>query len=198
MATRVLVLLLTLALPGGRTAAGTLVERTEAFVNKRPVLLSDVTLTAALLKLNHAEATERSIDESLMYEEAARLVNETPPEAAVVAAVETLREKAGDRFSEAALRRKALVQLAIAGYIDLRLRPLVRVDDEQVRKAYGDLVSNDSEPPAFGEVADELRESLESRALDERIEEWVAELRHRAEIRRPPPLKPKVAEPGPA
>jgi hypothetical protein len=33
-------------------------------------------------------------------------------------------------------------------------------------------------------VADAIRESLESRALDQKIEEWVASLRRRGEIRR--------------
>lgn len=167
-------------------AAGTLVEKTVAFVNKRPVLLSDVQLTQALLNLDAAQALERSIDESLMYEEAARLVREKPGEEAISAAVASLREKAGTGFGEPALRRKALVQLAIAGYIDLRLRPLVRVEDAEVRKVFNEKLGQDTEAPLFSEVAPAIREALESRALDARIEEWVADLRARADIRRPP------------
>ncbi len=167
--------------------AGTLVERTVAFVNKKPVLLSDVELTKALLKLEEKEAIERAIDEVLMFEEATRLVTETLPEVAVAKAVVSLREKAGPGFTDAALRRKAVAQLAISSYIELRLRPQVRVEDEAVRRAFNERVARDPETPLFNLVADAIRESLESRALDEKIEEWVASLRRREEIRRVPP-----------
>lgn len=183
--TKVLAGLLLLILPS-LAAAGALVEKTVAFVNKRPVLLSDVQLTQALLNLDEAPALERSIDESLMYEEAARLVREKPGEEAISAAITTLREKAGTGFGEPALRRKALVQLAIASYIDLRLRPLVRVEDAEVRKVFNEKLGQDAEAPPFSQVAPGIREALEGRALDARIEEWVADLRARADIRRPP------------
>jgi len=167
--------------------AGTVVERTVAFVNKKPVLLSDVELTKALLKLDEKEAAERAIDEALMFEEASRLVTEPPPEDVVAPAVLSLREKAGPGFTEAALRRKALVQLAISNYIELRLRPQVRVEDEAVRQAFNQRVARDPQTPLFALVADAIRESLESRALDQKIEEWVASLRRRGEIRRVAP-----------
>ena len=170
---------------GADTAlAGTVVERTVAFVNKRPVLLSDVRLTEALLKLDEKEATERTIDEAAMFEEASRLVTGSMPEEMVGPAVLSLREKAGPGFTETALRRKALVQLAISNYIEQRLRPQVRVEDDAVRQAFNERVAKDPQSPPFALVADAIRESLESRALDQRIEEWVASLRARAEIRR--------------
>jgi len=167
--------------------AGTVVERTVAFVNKKPVLLSDVELTRALLKLDEKEAVERAIDEALMFEEASRLVSETPAPETLALAVATLQEKAGPAFTKAALRRKALVQLAISSYIDLRLRPQVRVEDEAVRQAFNERATSGSEPPPFDLVADAIRESLESRALDQKIEEWVASLRGREDIRRMTP-----------
>ena len=179
-------LLLLFTLFPGSSFGGTLVEKTMAFVNKRPVLLSDVELAKALLKLDDAGALERSIDESLMYEEASRLLSESPGEDLVGAAIEELREKAGERFEGPALRRKALVQLAIASYIDLRLRPLIRVDDAQVRKVFNERVATDPDPPPFSQAGPAIRETLEARALDAKIEEWVAELRMRADIRRPP------------
>lgn len=182
--------------PAARLGAGTLVERTEAFVNRRPVLLSDVVLTAALLRLNHAEATEKSIDEALMFEEASRLVNDAPGDEAVTEATLSLKEKAGPGFSTVALRRKALVQLTIAAYIDLRLRSLVRVEDEDVRKAFEDLAKTEARSPIYADVVADLREALEARVLDERIEEWVAELRLRADIRRPPVRTPEELGPG--
>lgn len=164
--------------------AGTVVERTLAFVGRKPVLLSDVGLTRVLLKLDEAQALERTIDETLMFEEASRLITQTPPEDVVVRAMQGLSEKTGAGFSFHALRRKALVQLTIANYIDLRLRPQVRVEDAEVRRVFNERVLNDPEPPPFNLVADAIRESLEQRSLDEKVEEWVASLRRREDIRR--------------
>lgn len=178
---------LTMALLAESASAGTVIERTMAFVNKRPVLLSDVELTRALLKLDEAEAVERTIDESLMFDEASRLITQSPAKEAVVRGMQALQAKAGPGFSFAALRRKALVQLAIANHIDLRLRPQVRVEDAEVRRVFNERVVNDPEPPPFNLVADAIRESLEQRSLDQKIEEWVASLRRREEIRRVTP-----------
>lgn len=165
---------------------GTIVERTLAFVNKKPVLLSDVVLTQTLLQLDEREALERTIEEVLMYEEASRLLSEPPSPETLEAAILLLREKAGPGFTKPALTRKAMVQLVIKGYIDIRLRPLVRVDDAEVRKVFNDRLANAALPEAFSVVAPEIREQLERRALDQRIEEWVASLRRREQVRRPP------------
>ena len=179
--------LLTMALLAHSAFAGTVIERTMAFVNKRPVLLSDVELTRTLLKLDEAKAVERTIDEFLMFDEASRLITQSPAEEVVVRGRQDLQAKAGPGFSFAALRRKALVQLAIANYIDLRLRPQVRVEDAEVRRVFNERVVNDPEPPPFNLVADAIRESLEQRSLDQKIEEWVASLRRREEVRRVTP-----------
>jgi len=176
--------LMAIAFGNDAASAGTIVERTVAFVNKKPVLLSDVELTKALLKLDENEAVERAIDEALMFEDASRLVTEPLPEETVAPAVASLKEKAGPGFTAMALRRKALVQLAISNYIELRLRPQVRVEDDAVREVFNERVARDPQSPPFILVADAIRESLESRALDQKIEEWVASLRRRGEIRR--------------
>ncbi len=165
--------------------AGTVVERTVAFVNRRPILLSDVEMTRALLGLEEAEAQERTIDEVLMSDEASRLVSDSVSEEEIATAIGTLREKAGARFTPAALRRKALAQLAISKYIDLRLRPLVRIEDGDVRKVFNEKVAADPLAPDFALVAPEIRQLLERQSLDQKIEEWVASLRRRDEVRRP-------------
>lgn len=169
----------------GLASPGTLIERTVAFVNKKPVLLSDVALSQALLNLTEPEAIERAIDEALMFEEASRLLNEPHPEEAISAAVLDLKEKAGPAFSATALRRKALVQLAISGYIERRLKSLVRVEDAEVRALFNELIARDPLAPPFSAVASGIRLSLEARSLDQKVEEWVASLRIAADIRRP-------------
>ncbi len=172
---------------GFSAAAGTLIERTLAFINKKPILYSDVVLARALLHLEEADALERTIDESLMFDEASRLLNDSPSEDTIARAMLALQEKAGTGFTRPALRRKALVQLAISNYIDQRLRSLVRVEDAEVRRVFNEKVVNDPQPPAFSLLAPSIRELLERRDLDQRIEEWVGALRSRAEIRRPSP-----------
>lgn len=183
---RLAIVLIMTAWSAGEGFAGTVIERAVAFVAKKPVLLSDVELAMALLKLDEAAAIESSIDERLMFEEASRLVSETPSDELVARSILVLRQKAGDRFSQAALRRKALVQLAISSYIDQRLRPQVRVEDAEVRKAFNESVVSDAQTSAFTLVADAIRESLEQRALDQKIEEWVGSLRRREDVRRVP------------
>jgi hypothetical protein len=173
------------ALASAPAHAGTVVERTVAFVNRRPILLSDVEMTRALLGLEEAEALERTIDEVLMSDEASRLVSDSVSEEEIATAIGMLREKAGARFTPAALRRKALAQLAISKYIDLRLRPLVRIEDGDVRKVFNEKVAADPLAPAFALVAPEIRQLLERQSLDQKIEEWVASLRRRDEVRRP-------------
>ena len=168
------------------TLAGTVVERTLAFVNRRPILLSEVQLTRALLGLDEKEALERTIDEVMMFEEASRLLSDAPPPDNLAAAMAALREIAGPEFPEAALKRKALAQIAIASYIDVRLRPLIRVDDAEVTKIFNERLAKEVPPPSFTVASVEIRELLQRRALDQRIEEWVTSLRRREEVRRPP------------
>jgi hypothetical protein len=139
------------------------------------------------LQLAEGESLERTIDEALMFDEASRLLDDSPSEDMIARAVFALQEKTGTGFTRPALRRKALVQLAISNYIDQRLRSLVRVEDAEVRRVFNQRVVNDPQPPAFSLVAPSIRELLERQALDQKIEEWVGALRSRAEIRRPSP-----------
>ena len=173
----------------GPALSGVLIERTLAFANKKPVLLTDVTLTRVLLGLDEADALERTIDQTLMFEEASRLLNEPFADQAVAEATQALEEKAGAGFGQAALRRKARTELAIASYIEARLKPLVRVGDDEVRQLFNERVIREPNPPVFSDVAQPIREALEAQSLDQKIEEWVASLRMRAVIRRPPPRR---------
>jgi len=62
-----------------------------------------------------------------------------------------------------------------------------RLQLQLFRQAFNQRVARDPQTPLFALVADAIRESLESRALDQKIEEWVASLRRRGEIRRVAP-----------
>lgn len=168
--------------------AGTVIEKTLAFVNKKPVLLSDIELTKTLLGIDDASALQRTIEESLMFEDALRLLNEPPAGEALESAVATLQAKTGAHFSRVALLRKARVQLAIANYIDVRLKPLVRIEDSEVRRVFNEMVAAEGQAPNFEAAGPEIRAALQGKSLDQKIEEWVTALRARAEIRTPRPL----------
>jgi hypothetical protein len=93
-------------------------------------------------------------------------------------------------MEEPDLRRLLRRQLAIVKYVDFRFRPQLRVSDEEVRKAWEEEQAGRPAGPALEDEEDEIRARLERRALDERIEAWVKELRARADVRYVPPAAP--------
>lgn len=177
-----------LCAPGASRAE--LIERVLAVVDEVPVLLSEVRALQRLRKLEPEVALQAAIDETLMLREASRLA-----EAAVSAdeeqrAFEGLRQRL-DAATEAAigedeLRHIARRQTAILKYVELRFRPQVRVDDEAVFRVYEAEHAGRMSAPAFEALAPEIAKRLQARALDERIEAWVAELQAAARIRRNP------------
>jgi hypothetical protein len=172
-----------LAAPGA--AQGHVVERILAVVDGRPLLLSEVMVLQRLRGLERKAAVDALIDERLMFREAARL-----PEAVVSAEEEerayrdlAARLPAAAAASEDDLRRLARRQTAILKYIDFRFRPQVRVEEAAVRSAWEQDRAARPDTPPFEEAAAGVRSRLEAAELDQRIEQWVKELRAGAEIR---------------
>jgi hypothetical protein len=171
------------------------VERVVAVVDERPVLLSDVRALQAVRGLGEEAAREAAIDERLMHVEAVRLpqaeVTREEEDQAVARLLET-RPALRDSVPEPDLRRLVRRQIAILKYVEFRFRPQVRVGDDEVRKAWEEEQAGRPAGPAFEDEQEELRARLERRALDERIEAWVRELRARADVRyvgAPPPAE---------
>lgn len=161
-------------------------ERIVAVVEERPLLWSDVRALAAVRGLAEEPAREAAIDERLMHVEAARLpqADVSPEEedralTLLVAKRPALREE----VKEPDLRRLLRRQIAILKYVEFRFRPQVRVSDAEVRKAWDEEQAGRAAGPAFEDEQENLRARLERRALDERIEAWVRELRQRADVR---------------
>lgn len=142
------------ALGAAEAASQQLIERVLADVNGTPILLSDVQLLETLREVSRQQALEALIEESLMYQEASRL-----PQAAVTPddeerALASLRARpAAAGLEAAALRRRARRETAILKYVSFRF-----------------------EAQLVGREAG-------AAALDQRIEEWVSELRGAAEVR---------------
>jgi hypothetical protein len=166
--------------------AGLVIERVVVVVDQRPLLLSDVRALAAVRGLGEAQATEAAIDERLMQVEAARLPQAEVPadeEARALALLLETRPDLGRQVPEADLRRLLRRQLAILRYVEFRFRPQLRVSDAEVRQAWEGENAGSPEGPALEDEEEAIRSRLERRALDERIEAWVRELRARADVR---------------
>jgi hypothetical protein len=164
-----------------------LVERILAVVDGRPLLLSEVRALQAVRGLPPEQALEAAIDERLMYTEASRLPQaEVGPEEED-RALEDLEARLAARGvstdDEAELRRLVRRQSVILKYVDFRFRPQIRVSDEDVRKEWEDEQAGRPRGPALEDEETAIRARLEKRALDERIEGWVKELRARADVR---------------
>jgi hypothetical protein len=161
----------------------TTVERIVAVVDGRPLLLSDVRAVERVRGLAEEAALEALVDERLMHREASRL-----PQAEVLAEEEQRatqellerRPELGDSVSAADLRRLVGRQIAILKYVEFRFRPQLRVSDQEVRAAFE---ADPSAGDSWEAAKQGVRERLERRALDERVEAWLRELRGRADVR---------------
>lgn len=159
------------------------IERVVVVVDGRPLLLSDVSDLARVRGLGEEAALEAVIDERLMYQEASRLTQTevlADEEERALAALLERKPALPAEVGEVGLRRILRRQITILKYVEFRFRPQLRVSDQQVRAAF------ESDPQAgesFEAEKERIRERLERRALDERVEAWVRELRVRADVR---------------
>jgi hypothetical protein len=169
--------------PGQPLIGPTTIERVVAVVDGHPLLLSDVSDLARVRGLDEVPALEAAIDERLMYQEASRL-NQTEvladEEARALAELVERKPLLREQLPEAGLRRLLRREITILKYVEFRFRPQLRVSDQEVRAAF-------EADPAAGESweaeKEKVRARLERRALDERVEAWIRELRARAEVR---------------
>jgi hypothetical protein len=176
-------LLLCFLLGPSGAPAGEVIERILAVVDDEPILLTEVELLARVRGVPLDKALEARIDEQLMQRAARRLgMGDRDDEAAYRSLRERVPALAGEAELEPGLRRIAQRQAAILRYIDLRLRPLVRVSADEIQHAYEKEYPG-PERPSLESVETELSQRLSARQLDQRIEEWVSELRSSAEIR---------------
>lgn len=162
------------------------VERIVAVVDERPLLLSDLRALMAVRGLAEGEALEAAIDERLMHLEASRLpqadVSPEEEDRAISLLLET-RPHLRAEVPAPDLRRLLRRQLVILKYVEFRFRPQVRIGDDEVRKAWEEEQAGRPAGPALEDEQEVIRARLERRALDERIEAWVRELRSRADVR---------------
>jgi hypothetical protein len=171
---------------GPRAPTVQLLERVVAVVDDRPLFLSDVRALAAVRGLSEEAAIEAAVDERLMYAEAARIEETEVPkeeEDRALAAVLGVHPALRDEVPEADLRRLLRRQATILKYVEFRFRPQVRVSEDDIRRAWEKDEAGQPAGVPLEDAEEALRARLERRALDERIEAWVKELRARADVR---------------
>jgi hypothetical protein len=181
-----LLLLASFAVAGEPPPHSELVERILVVVDERPLLLSDVRAMEVVRELDRGPALQASVDEHLMYQEAARLPQAAVSGDDVERVLESLLTSQPDLASRVPLpelRRLVRRQAVILRYVDFRFRPQVRVEEEELRAAWNEDYRGQPEGPPFEEAAPRLRARLERQALDQRVEDWVEDLRGRADIR---------------
>ncbi len=174
-------------------------ERILAVVERRPVLLSEVKLTGDLQRVDERQALELLIDEVIMYQEARRFPQSRSSADEEAQALRDLQARLGPSAAsqEALLRAMARRQATILRYVAVRFRPLIRVSDDDVQRAYEREYHAQANPPAFAQVQAALRARLTARALDQRVESWVREIRERARVRYNGAIPPNAGQPSP-
>lgn len=168
------------------TASADVVERVLAAVDDTPVLLSEVRALERLKNIGPEAALQALIDQTLMLREASRLKEAAPSleeEQRALLSLKTQLALGAVSLDEELLRRIARRESVILKYVELRFRPQLRVDDAELLSAYQAQYGGRPGAPPFEAVESELGASLISRALESRIEAWVAELRSGARIR---------------
>ena len=168
------------------TASADVVERVLAAVDDTPVLLSEVRALERLKHVGREAALQALIDQTLMLREASRLKEAAPSleeEQRALLSLKAQLAPGAASLDEELLRRIARRESVILKYVELRFRPQLRVDDAELLSAYQEQYGGRPGAPPFEAVEGELGASLISRALERRIEAWVAELRSGARIR---------------
>ena len=162
--------------PEALSQSARVVERVLAVVDRQIVFSSEVRLVQALRGVSAEAAREALIDELLMYQEAARLRRNAVSPDAVDSAFDGLRGRlpASIASDASALRRLARRQLVILKYIEFRFRPLIATTQQEVEA---------ERARREGLTHEAARELIERRRLDERVEQWIADLRSGARIR---------------
>ncbi len=171
---------------GSARADAEVVERIQAAVDGQPLLASEAKVMAELRGFDPRAALEALIDEELMFREASRLPQAAPSAEEATRALASLQERAGSlaqSLPAASLERIARREATIVKYAGFRFAPQVRVEDDEVQKAYERESAGRADAAPFEERAAALRAALTDQKLGERIEAWVKELRSAARIR---------------
>ncbi len=167
--------------------------RYEAFIDQRPLDLSPAASQAALQRLIDQELLRQQIRTfhlpPVKPEEVQQRIGEIRQQTAG-AATDAGWRAALERYglSEAELSARVADQLESTRFVDVRLRPTVRLDRASIEAYYRDKLLPEMKRKGAGEVplvqvTRQIEEVLSQERLDTLLSEWLRDLRQQSEIK---------------
>ena len=209
-----------LALLAPMAYAGDLLDRIVATVNQKPILASDLddaahfealqrgTLPGAM-EINRRAVLNRVIERELICQQMPDTFE--PTQEAIENHIREIRTQfptaksdvawsdllASFGFDDSSLRDDVRLQLKVVHFLDVRLRPTVRVESEEVSDYYSKtLVPRLKAAGATAEPMDKLKDKIQEVLLQQKMTEvfdaWVANLKSQGSIR---VLDPELSTP---
>ena len=186
---------------GASVNAQQLIDRVLARVGTSAVTMTDVraAIELGLVETKPGEdrqavALQRTIERRLVLDEVARFAPPEPAPEAVMEEVATMKARAGAGFDalvlatgldEAKLRQLARETLRIRAYVAQRFGTTAQVTVEEARKYYEEHpeeFTRDGVRMPFEQAEDEARQRASAERLRVTIDQWVQDLRKRAEV----------------
>lgn len=194
-------------------AAGEVIDGVVASVNRHPILRSDWDEAARfeafmqqkpVIQLTEADrirALERLIDRQLLSAQMGDVSYMRPTEDKLQQDIAKLRSQVPHGNDEAAwhkllasyglneevLQRHLSDEVQVMNFIEVRLRPNVHINDDEIESYYKnqlipDLQQNGGQPVALDEVKPRIQELLTEQHVDELLDAWLHNLRQQADI----------------
>ncbi len=195
------------------TYAGQIVERIVATVNGQIILQSDwedsmryESFIAGrplneVSPANRKAALDRLIDQELLREQIRATEAHPPDEAEVQGQIDQLRklypqgksDKAWrellsvDGLNEAELRRRIALQLQLARFVDVRLRPQVTIDSRSIESYYShellpQLQQSGEKDVPLAAVRPKIKELLTQKKINQLLVAWLEDLRASGDV----------------
>lgn len=219
-----LALVILLLLAGTAARAGEVIDRILVVVNDEVILESDLEAAVryeALLNgkplskvaaADRHDALSRLVDQTLILQQMRQAEVQPPTPEELAAEVQRVRRQlpggGDDRTWAATLESYGLtadefayragIQVEITRFIDLRFRPMVRVDRAAIEQYYNEKflpklkVRGATSPPPLSQVEPTIENVLVEQQIGQLLTAWLATLRNQSDIR----LHPEVQEPG--
>ncbi len=194
-------------------AAGEVIDGVVASVNRHPILRSDwdeaVRFEAfmqqkpvsQLSEGDRIRALQRLIDRQLLSAQMGDVSYMRPTEDKLQQDIAKLRSQVPNGNDDAAwrkllasyglnqesLKRHLSDEVQVMNFIEVRLRPNVHINDDEIESYYKnqlipDLQQNGGKPIALDEVKPRIQELLTEQHIDELLDAWLHNLRQQADI----------------
>ncbi|HYL85749.1 MAG TPA: hypothetical protein VE263_16080 [Candidatus Angelobacter sp.] len=203
-AIRVLLLTVTLALPGPRSFSQEIVDRIAARVESDVILLSDIRALSRYQQFvdgkseTEDQILDRLIDQWIVRTEAEVARSPQPSEAEIAKSLSRLQaafpseqeyeaKKKQAGLTDQEIRAMAAAQLYLSNYLDSRFRPAVQIEPKAIEDFYSNAVvprakARGQEPPPFEVARDSIQEALVQEGINQQAERWLKESRLRLHV----------------